>query len=113
MLYLVLKALVSGVLIAVISEIAQRMPAFAALIASLPLVSIMAMMWLWHDTRDIQRIAEHSSATFWLVLPSLPMFLILPALLRAGHGFYIALGVSCLVTIILYGAMIWFTKILG
>ena len=110
MLYTLIKAAISGILIALISEIARRSPGFGALIASLPLVSVMAMMWLWHDTKDAVRIADHAQATFWLVLPSLPMFLLLPYLLRNGFMFYAALGLSCLLTIVLYGFMIWAGK---
>jgi hypothetical protein len=103
MLYLVLKALLSGVIIMAISEIARRSPAFGALVASLPLVSLLAIIWLWRDTKDAGRIADHAEATFWYVIPSLPMFLALPWMLRNGVAFWIALAGSCLMTILLYG----------
>ena len=105
MLYLILKAALSGVIIAAISEIARKSPGFGALVASLPLISILGMIWLWRDTRDTVRMASHVEATFWYVLPSLPMFLVIPALLRRGLGFWPALGAGCLLTIALYGAM--------
>jgi hypothetical protein len=107
MLYLVVKALLSGLIIAIVSEVSRRAPAFGALIVSLPLVSLLAMMWLWHDTRDTVRIADHAQATFWYVLPSLPMFLVLPFLLRAGYGFWPALAGVCVMTIVLYALMVW------
>ncbi|TAH33684.1 MAG: DUF3147 family protein [Alphaproteobacteria bacterium] len=107
MTYLLIKALVSGLLIAIISEIAQRSPSLGALIASLPLVSLLAIIWLWRDTNDIERIAIHAESTFWLVLPTLPMFLIFPALLRAGIEFWMALILSCFLTIALYLVTIW------
>ncbi len=107
MLYLAAKALLSGVIIAVVSEIAKRSPSLGALILSLPLVSILAFIWLWRDTTDTERIAALSQSTFWLVLPTLPMFLVLPALLRSGAGFWTALGLACLLTIMLYAAMAW------
>ena len=107
MLYLAAKALLSGVIIAVVSETAKRSPSFGALILSLPLVSILAFIWLWRDTSDTERIAALSQSTFWLVLPTLPMFLVLPALLRSGAGFWTALGLACLLTIMLYAAMAW------
>jgi hypothetical protein len=106
MLYPILKALLSGIIIMAVSEIAKRNPAFGALIVSLPLVSLLAILWLWRDTGDTERIAAHAQATFWYVLPSLPMFLALPALLRHGVGFWIALAVSCALTILLYFATI-------
>lgn len=107
MLYPVIKAAISGVIIAVVSETARRNAALGALIASLPLVSVMAMIWLWRETGDAERIAAHAEATFWYVLPSLPMFLVLPALLRGGVHFYPALGLSCALTFALYMIMIW------
>lgn len=107
MLFMVLKAAISGVIIMLVSEIAKRSPAFGALIASLPLVSILAMMWLWGETQDRTRLADHAEATFWYVLPSMPMFLVLPALLRVGMNFWLSLGLSCLLTLVLYGAMVW------
>src|SRR5690606_13533040 len=107
MLYLAIKAALSGVIIAIVSEVAARRPGLGALIVSLPLVSVLSIMWLWRDTGDIARIAAHAEATFWLVLPTLPMFLVFPALLRAGIGFWIALGASCLLTVALYLLTIW------
>jgi hypothetical protein len=107
MLYLAIKAALSGLIIAAVSEIERRSPGFGALVASLPLVSILGMMWLWRDTRDAVRMAAHAEATFWYVIPSLPMFLIIPALLRAGVGFWAALAIGCAVTVTLYFAMTW------
>ena len=107
MSYLIIKALLSGLIIAIVSEVSRRAPAFGALIVSLPLVSLLAMMWLWHDTRDTVRIADHAQATFWYVLPSLPMFLVLPLLLRADYGFWPSLIGVCLMTIMLYALMVW------
>jgi hypothetical protein len=102
MLYLVLKALLSGAIIAAVSEIAKRSPAFGALVASLPLVSVLAIIWLWRDTGDTVRIADHAEATFWYVLPSLPMFLAFPYMIRHGTGFWLALGAACALTVVLY-----------
>lgn len=104
--YFVLKALISGLLVAAASEIARRHAGFGALIASLPLVSVLGMVWLWRDTSDVPRMADHSTATFFYVLPSLPMFLLIPLLLKRGIGFWPALGAGCVVTILLYGIMV-------
>jgi hypothetical protein len=103
MLYLFIKAGLSGVIVATVSEIAKRNPGFGALIASLPLVSILGMIWLWRDTRDVSRLADHAQATFWYVIPSLPMFLVVPTLLRRGVAFWPALAVGCVLTVALYG----------
>jgi hypothetical protein len=100
------RAIVSGILIALVALIARRSPAMGALVASLPLVSVMGMIWLWHDTRDPVRLASHAEATLWYVLPSLPMFLLIPAMLRHGVGFWPALGVGCTITILLYLATV-------
>jgi hypothetical protein len=85
----------------------RKAPALGALIVSLPLVSLLAMMWMWNETQDTQRIADHAQATFWYVLPSLPMFLVLPWLLRAGYGFWPSLAGVCVMTIALYALMVW------
>jgi hypothetical protein len=106
MLYLAVKALISGIIVAAVSEIARRSPAGGALLASLPLVSVLGMIWLWRDTHDPVRMASHVGATFWYVLPSLPMFLVIPLLLRAGIGFAPALIAGCLLTMVLYLAMV-------
>ncbi len=113
MLYLAIKALLSGAIIAVASEVSRRWPGAGALIVSLPLVSLLAMIWLWRDTHDPQRLAAHAGATFWFVLPSLPMFLLIPRLLRHGVGFWLALLAGCLLTIALYGLMLLAAPKLG
>lgn len=107
MLYLAIKALISGIIIATVSEIAKRSPGVGALVASLPLVSVLGMMWLWHDTPDPARMSAHAGATFWFVLPSLPMFLLMPALLNRGVPFWAALAAGCLLTVVLYVTMTW------
>ncbi|MBO9601979.1 MAG: DUF3147 family protein [Novosphingobium sp.] len=107
MVYLLIKAAISGVIIAIVSEVARRAPGFGALIASLPLISLLGMIWLWRDTADPARLAAHADATFWFVLPSLPMFLLIPALLRRGVNFWPALAAGCALTIALYLAMTW------
>jgi len=107
MLYLAIKAGLSGIIIAIVSEVAKRYPGFGALIASLPLVSLLGMIWLWRDKPDVANMASHVEATFWFVLPSLPMFLLIPAMLRAGLPFWVSLLAGCALTIALYLAMTW------
>ena len=106
MYYLAVKAIVSGILIAAASEVAKRYPGFGALIASLPVVSVRGMIWLWHDRPDAMNMAAHAQATFWFVLPSLPLFLLIPVLLRHGIGFWPALAAGCCLTVLLYIAMV-------
>jgi hypothetical protein len=106
-IYLLVKALISGAVVAAASEVARRWPGWGALIVSLPLVSILAMIWLWRDTGDHARLADHSEATFWFVVPSLPMFLLVPAMLRQGVSFWLSLMAGCALTVMLYSVMIW------
>lgn len=113
MLYLLVKALVSGAIIAAVSEIARRFPGWGGLLASLPLVSVLAMTWLYADTRDTARVADLAMSTFWFFLPSMPMFLIIPALLRAGWGWAATMAVAIAVTLILYALMFWMAPRLG
>ena len=110
---LVARALLAGAMIAAISEIGKRLPATAAIVASLPLVSVLGMIFLWRQKPDAANMAAHAQATFWYVLPSLPMFLLIPVLLRSGAGFWVALGAGCVVTVVLYLAMIHFGPRLG
>ena len=93
------KALLSGALIVAIAELGKRLPALAALVASLPLVSVLGMILLWHERPDAENMAIHAEATFWYVLPSLPMFLLIPAMLRAGTNFWLALAAGCALTV--------------
>ncbi len=104
--YLLLKALLSGLVIAAASEIARRSPGLGGLVVSLPLVSLLAFLWLWRDTGDPERIAALSQSAFWFFLPSMPMFLALPAMLRAGLNFWLALFLSCALTLALYLMMV-------
>ena len=113
MLYLIVKAAVSGIIITLASEVARRSPIWGALILSLPLVSILAMIWLWRDTGDSERIAALGQGTFFLVLPTLPFFLVLPALLRQGLAFWPAMVAACLVTVALYLLVVWLLPKLG
>ena len=113
MIYFWVKAAISGVLIALISETAKRWPGVGALIASLPLVSVIGMLWLWRDRPDAANMAAHAEATFWYVLPSLPMFLVIPALLRRGAPFWAALSCGCILTVVLYLSMTWIAPRLG
>lgn len=105
MTYLIVKALVSGIIIALASEVARRSPGWGALLVSLPTVSLLTFIWLYIDTRDPERIATLSESAFWFFLPSMPLFLLLPATLRAGVPFWLALLAACALTIILYFAM--------
>jgi hypothetical protein len=103
---LAIRAALSGLLIALAATIARKNPAAGALIMSLPLLSVLTVIWLWHDTGNATRIAIHMEATFWYVLPTLPMLLFIPWMLRHGVGFWIALIAGCVLTFLLYLATV-------
>lgn len=113
MLYLILKAAISGLIVAAASEVARRWPGIGGLIVSLPLVSLLAMLWLWRDTGDPERVAQLAHGAFWFFLPSMPLFLVLPALLRSGIGFWIAFAASVTLTAVLYALMFWLAPRIG
>ena len=101
------KVTVTAIVVVAVAEIAKRSPVWAALLASLPLTSLLAFIWLYLDTGDPERVAVLAQSVFWLVLPSLVLFVVLPLLLRAGWGFWVSLGSSCAATAIAYLAMTW------
>ena len=102
MTYLIIKALVSGAIIVAITEIAKRNNTFASIVHSLPLVSLMAFIWLYAETKDAALIGRHAFGTFWFVLPTLPMFVLMPWLIRRLGGFPPALGAGIVLTVALY-----------
>ena len=110
MLYYTIKILLSSLVIVVVSEIAKRSSLLGALLASLPLTSLLAFVWLYIDTGDAQKVAVLSSDIFWLVLPSLTLFLVLPLLLKMGWGFWISLSVAAFTSAICYGLMLMLFK---
>jgi membrane protein insertase Oxa1/YidC/SpoIIIJ len=112
-LYLLTKALVSGAIVAAVSEIARRFPGWGGLLASLPLVSVLAMTWLYADTRDTMKVADLAIGTFWFFLPSMPMFLIIPVLLRSGWSWAATIALAIAVTLALYAVMFWIAPRLG
>jgi hypothetical protein len=113
MLYAIFRAGISGVLVLLVAEAAKRSPTVGGLIASIPLVSVLAFIWVWIDTGDATRIAAQSESTFWFVLPTLPMFLVLPWMLRHAFQFWLALALSCVLTVALYAAAAWLLPKVG
>lgn len=105
MLYTTLKVLITSVLVVAISETAKRSTFAGAVLASVPLTSVLAMIWLYAETGDREKIASLAQGIFWLVLPSLVFFLVLPPLLRRGVDFYASLGISLGLTVSAYLVM--------
>lgn len=101
-----IKIMVSALIITGVSELGKKFSAVAAILASLPIISILAMIWLYRDTRDIQKVIDLSTNIFWAVIPSLIFFLILPALLRNGLKFTPAMIISGIVMFASYSIYI-------
>ena len=111
MIWYLIKVFLSAILIVLISEISKKLPLLGSLIASLPLISVIGMIWMYGEKTDSEKIASHSEGTFWYVLPSLPLFLVLPWLMRKwGISFPLALGIGVVLTGVLYLLM---TRILA
>ena len=106
-LQLVGKGVLSGAIVVGASELAKKTTLLGALVISIPFTSIMAMIWLYRDTGDTEKIAAFSESVLWLVLPSLVLFIVLPILLRRGWEFTPALAVGIAGTIIAYGIGLW------
>ena len=113
MLYLIIKAGISGIIVAAVSEIARRYPTWGGLVASLPLTSLLAMIWLWRDSGDTGKVAELSQSTIWFILPSVPLFIALPLLLKSGVGFWASIAIVIAGTLALYAAWFWAAPRIG
>jgi hypothetical protein len=113
MIYFIVKAALSGLMVAAISEIARRYPGWGGLVASLPLTSLLAMLWLYGDTNDPEQVARLSTGAFVYILPSLPLFLLLPWLLRNGVAFWTAMALAVVGTLALYAMTFWAAPRLG
>lgn len=104
--YYLVKIITTSFLIVAISEISKRSSFIGAILASIPLVSVLAMLWLYIDTRDVSKISALSTSVFWLVIPSLALFVSLPILLKQGYNFYLSISVAIVITIISYWLMV-------
>jgi hypothetical protein len=101
-----LKIALSALILVAVAEIAKRSTFWAAALASLPLTSLLAFVWLYLDTGDVQKVAALAGGIFWLVLPSLLLLVLLPVLLRNGWGFWLSLALSSAATALAYLGMI-------
>jgi hypothetical protein len=99
MLALITKYAVTAFVIVVVSEVAKRSDKLGALISSLPFVTIMVMIWLYIEKQESRKIENHAFYTFWYVIPTLPMFLVMPWLLAKGFNFWISLIICALITV--------------
>ena len=106
MIYYLVKIAVTTILIVAISEIAKRSTFVGAILASIPLVSVLAMLWLYIDTKDAEKVSALSTSVFWLVLPSLVLFVALPMLLKQGLNFYLSISISIAITVMCYWLLV-------
>jgi len=111
--YYIFKITITTLLIVLVSEIAKRSSFVGAILASVPLVSVLAMLWLYVDTEDISKVSALSTSIFWLVLPSLVFFIALPLLLRLGFHFYLSMSISIAITALCYWLMVLSLNYLG
>ncbi|MES2309087.1 MAG: DUF3147 family protein [Verrucomicrobiota bacterium] len=102
MIFLATKYAITAFIIVTVSEIAKRSDRLGALISSLPFMTILIMIWLYIEKQGSEKIANHAYYTFWYVIPTLPMFLLLPCLLHKGFHFWISLTLSILLTVVCF-----------
>jgi uncharacterized membrane protein (GlpM family) len=102
----IIKLLISAAVIVAVSEISKRNTFVGGLLASLPLTSLLAMLWLYHDTRDAAKVSSLSTSILWLVLPSLAFFIALPALLKIHLNFYASFAAATAIMLACYGLMV-------
>jgi hypothetical protein len=112
-MYFILKVLISAILIALISELSKRSQVAAAILASVPLVSVLAILWVYVGNHNTTEVATLSHGIFWMVLPSLVFFISLPVLLKYNVPFYIAMLASLAIMVACYFAMIFILKKAG
>ena len=108
-----LKILLSAAVLVAVSEVAKRSSFWAAALASLPLTSLLAFVWLYIDTGDVKQVMSLSNNIFWLVIPSLVLFIALPLLLRSGVNFWLSLSLASVATAISYFGMVKLLSIFG
>lgn len=113
MAYLIFKTIISAVIIVAISEVSKRSSLLGAILASLPLVSYLGIIWLYIDTENKTQVAQLSRSVFWMVIPSLSFFIVLPLLLKTELNFYLSLAISTVVMVAIYFAMIFILQRFG
>ena len=106
MSYYLVKISLTVLLVVVISEVAKRSSLIGGVLASIPVISVLAILWLYVETQNIDKVSQLASSVFWLVIPSLALFISLPLLLKAGVGFYSSLALSIVITVLAYFLMI-------
>ncbi|MBN1636479.1 MAG: DUF3147 family protein [Deltaproteobacteria bacterium] len=106
MTYYLIKIVITLVLIVVISEVAKKSALLGGIFATVPLISMLAIVWLYMDTKSIEKVSALATSVFWLVIPSLALFVALPVLLKKGLGFYWSMCIALMITALCYYVMI-------
>lgn len=98
MSWIVVKYLLTALVVVLVSEAAARSDRLGGLVAALPLVTVLTLIWLHVERQPQEKIANHAWYTLWYVLPTLPMFAAFPWLL-GRFGFWPALGIGVVLTV--------------
>ena len=112
-MYLLLKAVISGILVALASEAARRSTLLGAVLISLPLTSILAVIWLYRDSHDVERVAALSWSILWVIVPSVVFLIALPVALRNGVGFIASITLAIVLTVVAYAIWIVVARAIG
>lgn len=110
--WIITKYAITAAVVVLVSEVAKRSDRLGALLASLPMVTLLALTWLHIEKQPAEKITNHAWYTFWYVVPTLPMFLLFPRLFNR-FGFWPALGLSAVVTIVCFGLFAWAVRPCG
>ena len=113
MIYFIIKTLLTAIVVVTVSEIAKRSSLLAGLLASIPLTSFLAFIWLYWETRDSQKVIDLSYSIIWMVIPSFTFFIILPLALKYNTPFTIAMIIATISTGVAYWLFIELIKIFG
>lgn len=110
---ILIKIIITALLVTGISEVGKRFSAAGAILASLPITSLLAIIWMYLDTKDTNAISQFSYSVFWIVIPSLTFFITLPLFIKSGINFWISIGLTCLMTTIFYFLFIYIIRKFG
>ena len=113
MSFYIVKLLVTALLIVTISEVAKRSSVAGAVVAAIPLVSILAMTWMYIDTKETNAAVAFSSSIVWLIAPSMTLFIVFPILIKKGFGFYTSMGISIVMTMLACYGVLWLLEKFG
>ncbi|MEK7431701.1 MAG: DUF3147 family protein [Cyanobacteriota bacterium] len=101
MTYVIFKYAITSLIIVLVSEFAKKSDKIGAIISSIPMVTVLTLLWLYFENQSGIKIKNHAYYTFWYVIPTLPMFLVFP-FLYDKLGFLMSLFLYIFFTIILF-----------